>query len=259
MRFGVCTSIENLEGLENAAKAGFDYVESRFAFFPESTDEEFEEAKNNLKKAGIKCEAANCFIPREFPISDSSCDRQGLAEYIEKGMKKGVEVGLKTIVLGSGGARKIPENVSYREAFCNISNILKEVIAPVAEKYDITIVLEPLRRAECNIINTVKEGVALAASCGEYNIQGLGDLFHMMKEGDTYDDIRDLKGSIKHAHLACPETRLYPKDINEFDYKGFIDALNYAGCERCSIEASTDDFNTEVFIAGKVIDELRKV
>ena len=264
MRFGVCTGIENAEQLKYAAEAGFDYVECRFGFLATATDEEFEAAKAALKEANIKCEAANCFIPGEYPISDSSCDRAGLAAYVEKGMSRGAEIGLKTVVLGSGGARRIREGVSYREGFLNISSILAEVISPIAEEYDITVVIEPLRLKECNIINTVKEGVMLAASSGQHNIQGLADIYHMFESGDTYDDIRDLKGSLKHAHISYPpqdgsHERYYPKDMDEFDYAGFVDALNFAGCERCSIEAGCKDFKVEIAAAGKVFDELRKI
>lgn len=257
MRFGVCTDIEDLERLKAAKKAGLDYVESRFAFFATSSDEDFEKAKNNLCEAGIKCEAANCFIPGEFPISDSSCDRKALAEYIEKGMKRGVEVGLKTIVLGSGGARRVPENLTFKEGFKNVSSVLSEVISPVAEKYGINIAVEPLRTKECNIFNRVKEGVMLAASTGKDNIWGLADLFHMVEMDDTLDNIRDVKGCLKHAHLARPVMRVFPKAIDEYDYKGFIDALEYAECERCSIEASCDDFIEDIAAAGKVIEQLR--
>ncbi len=262
MRFGVCTGIDNPENLKYVVDAGFDYVECRFGFLAEATDEEFESAKKSLDDNGIKCESANCFIPGRFPIADKSCDREALSEFVDKGMKRGVEIGLKTVVLGSGGARRVPDGVTYREGFCNISSILAEVISPVAEKYGVTVVIEPLRRKECNIINTVKEGVMLASSAGKDNIWGLADIYHMVESGDTYDDIRDLKDNLKHAHISYPPNdgshdRFYPKDINEFDYKGFIEALEFAGCERCSIEAGCDDFKTDVALSGKVFEQLR--
>ena len=262
MKFGVCTGIENARDLKYAVEAGFDYIECRFGFLATASDDEFESAKKALKEANIKCESANCFIPGQFPIADSACDREGLAQYVEKGMKRGTEIGLKTVVLGSGGARRVPEHITFKEGFRNVSNILSEVISPIAEKYGITVVIEPLRYKECNIFNTVKEGVMLAASTGRDNIFGLADIYHMVESGDTYEDIRDLKGDLKHAHISYPpqdgsHERYYPKDINEFDYKGFIDALIFAGCERCSIEAGCENFEEEIALSGKVFDQLR--
>ena len=262
MRFGVCTGIDDAKKLKQMVAAGMDYVECGFKFLSYATDEEFENAKAALAEAGIKCEAANSFLPNDFPIAVSSCDKEGLAAFVEKGMSRGAEIGLKTVVLGSGGARRVPENVSFREGFNNISAILRDVISPIAEKYGITVVIEPLRYKECNIINTVKEGVYLAASSGKENISGLADIFHMVESGDTYDDIKDLKGDILHAHISYPpqdgsHKRYYPKDINEFDYAGFIEALTYAGCTRCSIEAGCENFSEEIALAGKVLCQLK--
>ncbi len=262
MRFGVCTGIDDAQRLKYAVEAGFDYAECNFGHLSGFSDEEFENAKKALAEAGIKCESANCFIPSEFPIADSSCDKEALAAYVEKGMRRGAEIGIKTVVLGSGRARCVTENITFKDGFRNVSAVLSDVISPIAEKYGITVVVEPLRYKECNIFNTVKEGVMLAASTGKDNIFGLADIFHMVESGDTYDDIRDLKGNLKHAHISYPPNdgshkRYYPKDINEFDYKGFIDALEFAGCERCSIEAGCEDFKEEIALAGKVFAQLK--
>lgn len=262
MRYGICTGIDDAEKIKMIVDAGFDYMECGFRFLSNATNEEFEKAKQALAANNIKCEASNSFIPGDFPIADSSCDRAGLADYVERGMKRGSEIGLKTVVLGSGGARRVPENVTFSEGFKNLSAILRDIISPIAEKYGVTVVIEPLRYKECNIFNTVKEGVMLAASTGKDNISGLADIFHMVESGDTYDDIRDVKDNLKHAHISYPpqdgsHCRYYPKDINEFDYKGFIDALEYAGCERCSIEAGYENFEEEIALAGKVFEQLR--
>ena len=262
MKFGVCTGIDDAQKLKYAVEAGFDYVECNFGFLSKSSDEEFENAKKAICEANIKCESANCFIPDIYPIADSACDRNGLAAYVEKGMKRGAEIGLEIVVLGSGRARRVPEHITFKEGFKNISDVLAEVISPIAEKYGITVVIEPLRPKECNIFNTVKEGVMLAASTGKDNIFGLADIYHMVESGDTYDNIRDLKGNLKHAHISYPpqdgsHARCYPKDINEFDYKGFVDALDFAGCERCSIEAGCENFKEEITLSGKVFEQLR--
>ncbi len=261
MRYGVCLGVDDIEGVELCANAGFDYVECGFFNLSTFDDEKFNAFKSALEKNNIKCESANGFIPYSLPLSGDEYNEKALVEYIENGMKRGAEIGMKTVVLGSGKARRIPDNLSYRECFEQLIKVLKNIISPIAEKYGITVVIEPLRMAECNIINTVKEGVLLAASTGKENISGLADIFHMVESGDTYDDIRQLKGSVEHAHISFPSledhSRFYPKDINEFDYRGYIDALEYAGCKRCSIEAKIIDKKTDIFSSAKVIEQLR--
>ena len=86
-------------------------------------------------------------------------------------------------------------------------------------------------------------------------------MFHMVEEGDSNEDIKDLRGSLWHAHISNPvkranANRIYPQGINEFDYRSFLEALEYAGCARCSIEASVFDFEKEAPVAAQVLKEI---
>ena len=260
MRYGVCTGIEYPERVKIIKDAGFDYIECGFCSLSRKEDSVFEEFKKALEENGIKCEAANGFLPKDLPIING--DLKKIAEYIENGMKRGAQIGLKTIVFGSSGARKVPEGVSYAEGFRQIGEFLKNVVSPLAEKYGITVVTEPLRKDECNIINTVKEGVMLAVLSGKENIGGLADIYHMIGEGDTFEDVKQLKGSINHTHICNPYTkknlkRDFPMNMEEFDYQGYVDALKFAGCERCSVEAQCVNFDEEALAAGKLLKSLK--
>ena len=261
MRYGICMQIDALDRIDIVKNAGFDYIECGFCKLSRAEDEVFEAFKAALEKNGMKCEAANGFLPKDLPLIGDEYDAKKTAEYIEKGMQRGVQVGLKTVVFGSSGARKVPEGVSYAEGFRQLGEVIRTVIAPLAKKYGITIVMEPLRKDECNIINTIKEGTMLAVLSGADNVFCLGDIYHMVGEGDTYDDVRQLKGSLKHAHINKPFSdrdmkREFPSDVNEFDYKGFVDALEYAGCHTCSIEGGCVDFESEAMLACKVLKSL---
>lgn len=261
MRYGVCSGLDKAARVKLIKKSGFDYIETGFSGLSRESDEVFEAFKAALLENDIRCEAANGFFPRDYLILDKDFDAAKFETYIENGMKRGAEIGLKTVVFGSGKARAIPDGMSYTEAFSRLARFLGETVSPIAEKYGVTVVIEPLRKDESNIINTVKEGVILALMSGKANIAGLGDIYHMIGAGDTYDDIVQLSGSIKHAHISNPvgkngDKRCYPLDKDEFDYKGFVDALTKAGCTRCSIEAGTDDFDTEIVAAGKVLKSI---
>lgn len=261
MRYGVCIGLDNSDKIKIAAGCGFDYIECGFGTLAKCSDEEFELYKNVLNENNIKVDAANGFLPGELKVCGDKVDCDALAAYIEKGMKRGAEIGLQTVVFGSGGARSLPEGWAYSEGFLQLAEFLRDIAGPIAQKYGVRIVMEPLRRKECNIINTVKEGVMLAACSGRENVGGLADLFHMVEEGDLNEDIKALKGSLWHAHISNPAkrenaNRIYPLSINEFDYKAFIDALEYAGCERCSIEAACFDFEKEAPVAAQLLKNI---
>ena len=258
MRYGVCFGVEEADYVFVAEKAGFDYVECSFRGLARADENVFNQYCDKLKQTSLLCEAANCFIPGDLLLIGPEYNEEKLREYIETGMRRGCGIGLKNVVFGSGGARSLPEGFSYRNGFLQLGAFLREVASPIAAKYGMNIVIEPLRPNECNFIHTLNEGVMLAALSGCDNISTLADLYHMVGSNDTYDNLRQLRGCIRHAHISYPavrngRNRVYPADINEYDYKGFIDALTYAGCETCSIEAATEDFYADAPVAAKVL------
>lgn len=261
MRYGVCTGIEHPKRVEIVKKAGFDYIEGGFCTLSRGSDEVFEAFGTALEANGIKCEAANGFFPRDLCLLGESFNEEKIIEYIENGFKRGSLIGLRKVSFGSGRARSIPDNMSYNEAFKGLGEILRNVISPLAEKYGIIIVTEPLRKDECNIINTVKEGVMLSVLAGKDNISTLADIYHMLGEGDTNEDIKQLKGLIKHSHISYPYKkgelkRAFPESEDEFDYRSFIEALEEAGCDTCSVEAQTIDFEADALKAGRMLKRL---
>ena len=257
MKIGVCGGLDRVA---TVAACGYDYLETNFKDLAKLSEEEYQKFLAELKNSGITCEAANCFLPGELKVTGENVDYDALREYLAVGYKRAAEVGIKVVVFGSGGARNIPEGYPYKDAINDIIKFVKDIAAPMAAEYGIDLVFEPLRKKETNIINTIKEGAMLASAIGNPNVGTLGDLFHMFVEGDTYDDVRELKGIFRHAHMSYPETvdkRVYMKESDDFDYKGFFDALKYVGCERVSIEAGTDDFENDAREAIKVMNKYK--
>lgn len=260
MKIGVCCGFDRIE---EAAEIGFDYVELNFASLAQIDDDTYNSLLINIKTKGIKCEAANCFFPGEYKITGPDINYDEITKYLKKGFKRAAETGIKTVVMGSGSARHIPDGYPYSNGVRDIINVVRNYVAPIAAEYNIDFVFEPLRSAESNIINTIKEGGMLAAAIDMPNVGVLGDLFHMHMEGDTYEDIEELKGIFRHAHISNPtpvnseHARIYPANDSEYDYKGFFDALKYIGCERVSIEAATNNFYDDATVALKILKKYK--
>ena len=242
MRFGFCIG-GDIEKIMIAEKAGADYVETGFDLLAREDTAAFEAFGAALKRSSLKCESANCFLPGHLKVTGETVDYALVESYVRRGMQRGGSIGLKTVVFGSGGARSVPEGFPFDRAFRQLVFFLREIAGPAAQAYGINVVVEPL--CDCNIISTAKEGAMLAAAADRENVFSLVDLFHMFKMGDAIGNIRDLKGVVAHAHIAEPSQRVYPRDPGEYDYQAFIDALEYAGCQRCSVEARTDDFEND--------------
>lgn len=253
MKFGFCIGGDAGE-IRLAELAGADYVETAFDMLARDDGTQYDAFAEELKRCSIPCESANCFLPGSLKVTGPNVDYEALRRYVGRGMERGAAIGLKTVVFGSGGARSVPEGWSFAEAFRQLARFLIEIAGPLAEKNGIRIAIEPL--CDCNIINTGKEGVMLAAAADLPNVGGLVDLYHVVQIGERVNNIRDLKGNLFHSHIAEPTNRVFPSDPSEYDYKAFLDALEYAECPRCSVEARNNGFAEDSVRAMQVLKNL---
>lgn len=242
MKFGMCVQNPQIDFIDEIAALGYEYIEGRFNLFTDCDEELVEKMRAALEKNNIKCEACNCFIPGNMKLTGSDVDEDALRAHIEKGMSGASKLGCKIVVFGSGGARNIPEDMKREDGEEQIIHFLRDIVAPIAEKYDITVVTEPLRSSETNVLNTVHEAVAMAEKVKCKNIASLGDLYHMYAENEDPESLSAFVGKVKHCHIADVTDRSYPFIGDEYDYKRFIDVMKKIGCERCSVEGRTDDY-----------------
>ena len=261
MRYGVCFGIDSPERVYIAANAGFDYVECSFSGLAREDETVFRAYKKALADTGLKCERANGFIPGDLPLTGQSMNKAALCDYIRKWMQRGCEIGLETVVFGSGRARQLPEGLNYCDGFTAIADFMGKIACPIAGEFNINIAVEPLRKDECNIINTLREGVLLAFASGAKNAFCLVDLYHMLGAGESEKDIIAMGAAVKHAHISYPVSadgrkRCYPDSSDGYDYAPFIAALEAAGVQTCSVEANCLDFEKE---APEAVKRLKSI
>lgn len=257
MKFGVCvgTSVEKMRYIKDL---GFDYAESHCQEIVNATEEKLEE----IKTTGLPVVAANCFIGMR--VVGEEKDEEAIKEYLAKLFERAAYLGLKYLVFGSSGARRIPDGMSLEEGREEIVYFLKNLVAPLAEKYDIPVAIEPLRPQECNAINTVADGVAIAKKVDSDYIKVLADVAHMYVQNEDFEVLKEYKGWVVHAHTSNPnppseldKKRIYPKKGDCFSQADFVESLKVVGVEHCSIEADVIDFNEDAAKAYDVLKDLR--
>lgn len=257
MKIGVCCGTD-VEKIKYIKSLGYDYAESHCQEIARADKEKLDE----LKSIGLPILAANCFI--SLPVVGKEKDEDAIKEYLERLFSKASYLGLNYLVFGSSAARKIPESMSLEQGRAEIVDFLKNLVVPVAQKYNLPVAIEPLRPEECNAINTVDDGVEIAKKVGSPLVKVLADVAHMFVQNEDLNKLADYKEFMLHAHTSnpdpAPETgkkRIYPAANDAFSQADFFDALKAAGVETCSIEADVLDFETDAKNAYEVLKDLR--
>jgi len=234
--------------LEATKAAGADYLE----FGVGVTDADNDSTKLDVLRAALDggplgIEAFNGFIPPHHRITGPNVDLPKLLNYASTALKRCKQIGGKVVVLGSGGARSVPEGFSMdtaREQFIQFGTEL----GPIAEAAGITIAIEPLNQREDNLINSVGQGAAIMDEIAHPSIRLLADLYHIAEDKESLENTANAGARLAHTHLA-DLGRVAPgcAPDGEEDFLGFFRALRTAGYDRlganarCSFEGSLTD------------------
>ena len=236
--FGACRALKDAKILK---AHGYDFIETgaAAAFIPTKSDEEWKKQKDVILNCGLPLRSCNGFIPGTFRLTGPNADFEPALKYAETVLRRADEVGTKTIVFGSGGARNVPGDIcgakeqkplpekgveQYTE-FCKI------LCKRVEDLQTVQMVIEPLRPNESNIINYVWQGMQIVREVNHPRLQELADIFHMICGKEPACSIIDAGCHLKHCHIACKETRKFPgtrPDDAEI-FKPYFDALKKIG------------------------------
>lgn len=252
-RIGVCTSVDKAPLLKNS---GCSYLEIGIRSFlvPDKPDSGF---ASNLVAAGksvLPLYSGNSFFLGEFRLTGPDVCPDSILAYGEKAMKRAHEIGTRIFVLGSGTARNVPENFSREEAMKQFTLLCRQ-LAEIASRYQVIVVIEPLRSAETNFINTVREGTALVRSVNHPNLGVLADFYHMLCEQEDPEALVEAGTWLKHCHIAEKENRTAPGVAGD-DFTPFFRALNqinYTG--RLSIECRWERMEEQI---GPAVAEIKR-
>jgi sugar phosphate isomerase/epimerase len=254
MKFGICTSWTDARVVQTA---GWDYIEESVQKLLQGTVDDAQWSEGAKAKASLlPIPVANMLVPAAIKITGLTADLQVLQKYMTRVLSRAAGIGLKKLVFGSGGARNVPDGVDRKTAFDQIVNFLK-MSAPIAGRYGVTIVAEPLNRGECNIINSVDEAIEYVKAVNHHHFQCLVDSYHFWLENEPLESLRKAMPWIRHVHLADTQGRVAPGLSGKADYRPFFRVLKDGGYDGLmSFEGTAmDDFPST---APKVLEFIKK-
>jgi sugar phosphate isomerase/epimerase len=251
VRFGCCA---NIDAMAKLAQWGFDYVELPVsAVMPEASDEEYKPQRDRILAAEITAEAYNCFIPGKIKIVGPEIDVARIEDFVQTAVRRMAELGGRIVVLGSGGARTVPDGFAAEDARRQLIEFL-HTAGDAAKQHGMLIAIEPLNKGECNILNSTLEARDLARESDHTHIRVLADNYHMILDDEPFANLVRVGDYLEHVHVSTAD-RMAP-GIGEYDLNDFFGALKEAGYrERISMECGYNDFETD---APKGLDVMRR-
>jgi sugar phosphate isomerase/epimerase len=254
MRFGLCTSVKNIRKLE---EAGYDYIECRMDTVASLLDPDFAKMKRVVSNSTIPCEVLNFFFPPELKVV-GAVNSLEIDRYIERAIARASALGVKTLVVGSGKSRFVPQGWSKDKARSQFAEALTAV-GRRAGREGITIVIEAIRSSSTNLINNLKEAAALCEDVAEPNVYIMADYNQMVGDKENMNQIVETAKLIRHFHLIDTKTSYFPLDLNNHGLQVFFDAIKTIGYqERISIEIHDFDSVTDAKKSLKILKDFVK-
>lgn len=228
-----------MSDLDNAGKLkdiGYDFIEGTVAGFlhPELDEKEFAPQLDNLRSCVLPVRSCSGLFPKQFRLTGPAAKHEEALEYAVKVCKRADAAGIPVIVLGSSGARNLPEGFDPAQGRAQLIGFCRK-LGDLIKDCKVTIALEPLNKKETNLLNTVAEGIEYVDSVDRPKIRLLADLYHMRLEGEVPDVIRKAGKRLLHCHVSEMDGRAAPGTKGD-DFRAYLKALKdigYAGGLSC--------------------------
>ena len=216
MRFGYCTGFAagmtgpiDYKTLDMIQSAGYDYVEFPLMQLADLPEEDFSALKAYLAGTTLACDCCCNMFPARVRLLGEEAKESVIDAYLSVAFPRMAQLGVKTIVLGSSGARRLPEGMPKEEGILQLAKVITEKVVPLLEQYDITLVMEPIGSYEANFINTLPDGMKVVEAVHHPRVQLLADSVHLLYENESPEHVTRYAANLKHIHL-CENERALP-------------------------------------------------
>lgn len=221
---------------------------------PSLMEEQFQQNLARIKTTRCKVFLCNVFFPGSIKIAGPAVDENRVLSYADSVFLRAKKAGIPFIVLGSGGARRIPEGYDIEKAKADFAALCRK-LAEVAGKYGIMIALESLQATETNFLNTLKSAAEVVRVVDHPNFKLNADIFHMMREGESPQSIVDAADVLVYCEIAEKQNRSFP-GIKGDDFKPWLRALRkvkYKG--HIFIEGNTNNPGNDIPLSFKYLTQ----
>ena len=224
--YGWCRGIEDAGLL---AESGYDFIECAVVSLQLEDAAAHREALQAYLESPLPISVFNVFFPGELKLVGPESDSDRTRRYVHSAAEALHRIGARTVVLGSGRSRSLPDGWERARGEEQLLRAL-DWIAVDFKDAGLTLAIEPLNGKESNIITSVDEAVGFAKQINHPAIRVLADFYHMDEENEALDTLVRNKDWLAHIHLAdtgrlSPGTGTYPYE----EFAARLKAAGYGG------------------------------
>ena len=191
------------------------------------SDQQFQDNLKTFKQLKLSIYAVNIFIPGDLKLVGPEVNEAAILDYAKIVLHRTNMAGVKMVIWGSGGARRVPDGFDREKAKEQFVSIAKKISA-LAKEYKIVIALENLNHTETNFINTVEEAYEIVKKVDHPNFRLCVDIYHMLMEGEQPAIIEKTKQYLIHCDIAERENRS-PPGVHGDDFRAYLKVLKKIG------------------------------
>lgn len=215
---------------------------------PSLSEETFKNNLELIKKSKCKLYMCNVMFASQMKIAGPDVKEQEVLAYADGLFSRAERAGVPLIVLGSGGARRLPDQYDVKKAQTDFVILCKK-LAVLAQKHKVRIALENLQSSETNFLTSLKSTAEVVRLVNHPNFKLNADIYHMRREQESPQSIIDAGDILIHCEIAENDERTLP-GIKGDDFRPYLIALknvNYKG--PIFIEANKNYSATEIALS----------
>lgn len=237
---GIAAPVEKA-AMVKAAGAEFLTIGVDLLLVPDQPDEVFAKKLEELRQCPLPLFACNGFMrPAHLRCVGPEANHEAVLAWADTCFRRLKQAGGRYIIFGSSGARRVPEGWAQEKAVEQFVSLLKNM-GGLAEKQDVSLVIEQLNATECNFITRIAEGAAIVRAVAHPRVRMLADLYHMAVMGDTPADLKAAMDVVVHIEIAEKNGRTVP-GVSGDDFRPYFQALRESGYKgNISIEGKYKD------------------